>query len=217
MVKFNNMIVEKSYEVSFILLMTISAITALRSLNHDITYKDRLSLQLSTMVTIIASFHYNLMIQRSDNLVVYRYLDWFFTTPILLIDFCIMNNITDKLFIMEIVGYNTIMLLLGFMGEIGILSMYSSMIIGFLPFIIMFSKLYMKINKNQEQIQDNNKKNEFHNKYKNKFFFLFMFLWSMYGFIHIYPDKSTRDVFYNILDVLTKGAFGLYIYKISWT
>jgi bacteriorhodopsin len=216
MVKFNDIIVEKSYEVSFILLMTISFITALRSLNNDISYKDRLSLQLSTMVTIIASFHYNLMVQRTENLVVYRYLDWFFTTPILLIDFCIMNNITDKLFIIEIVGYNTLMLLLGFMGELGVLSMYTSMIIGFIPFIIMFSKLYIKINKNDDNTHDINEKNKFHNKYKNKFFFLFTFLWSMYGFIHIYPDKSTRDVFYNILDVLTKGAFGLYIYKTSW-
>jgi bacteriorhodopsin len=216
MVKFNDIIVEKSYEVSFILLMTISFITALRSLNNDISYKDRLSLQLSTMVTIIASYHYNLMVQRTENLVVYRYLDWFFTTPILLIDFCIMNNITDKLFIIEIVGYNTLMLLLGFMGELGVLSMYTSMIIGFIPFIIMFSKLYIKINKNDDNTNDINEKNKFHNKYKNKFFFLFTFLWSMYGFIHIYPDKSTRDVFYNILDVLTKGAFGLYIYKTSW-
>jgi len=216
MVKFNDIIVEKSYEVSFILLMTISFITALRSLNNDISYKDRLSLQLSTMVTIIASYHYNLMVQRTENLVVYRYLDWFFTTPILLIDFCIMNNITDKLFIIEIVGYNTLMLLLGFMGELGVLSMYTSMIIGFIPFIIMFSKLYIKINKNDDNTHDINEKNKFHNKYKNKFFFLFTFLWSMYGFIHIYPDKSTRDVFYNILDVLTKGAFGLYIYKTSW-
>jgi Ca2+/Na+ antiporter len=127
-----------------------------------------------------------------------------------------MNNITDKLFIIEIVGYNTLMLLLGFMGELGVLSMYTSMIIGFIPFIIMFSKLYIKINKNDDNTHDINEKNKFHNKYKNKFFFLFTFLWSMYGFIHIYPDKSTRDVFYNILDVLTKGAFGLYIYKTSW-
>lgn len=216
---FNQTTVNKSFEVSFILLLSISILTGIRSLNPNITPKNRLSLQLSTLVTIIASFHYNLMLNRTQNPVIYRYLDWFFTTPILLIDFCLMYGITDTPFIIEILAYNTLMLILGFIGELGFISMFNSMIIGFIPFILLFGKLYQRIKQNQNN--ENKQNNEIFKigKFKIdkiKFFYLFVGLWSMYGFIHIYPSKSTRDLFYNILDILTKGVFGVFIYSQSW-
>ena len=202
---------KKSFEVSFILLVSISILTTIRSLNIDVKPVNRLSLQLSTLVTIIASFHYYLMLNRKENPVIYRYLDWFFTTPILLIDFCIIYEITDTNFIIEILIYNTIMLVLGFIGELKLISMTTSMIVGFIPFILMFKKLYDKI-KNQP-IKENSLISEGE---KMKFFYGFIGLWTIYGFIHVYPTKSTRDVFYNILDIITKGMFGLFIYKKSF-
>lgn len=208
---FNQTTISKSFEVSFILLLSISIVTAIRSLNPNLKQKSRLSLQLSTLVTIIASFHYYLMVNRTQNPVIYRYLDWFFTTPILLIDFCIMYDITDRNFILELLAYNTIMLILGFMGEMEILSMTNSMIIGFIPFILLFGQLYKRI-----QDTPHTKDSKISPENKMKFFYIFVGLWAMYGFIHIYPTKSTRDVFYNILDILTKGAFGLFIYLMSW-
>lgn len=207
----NNILVTKSFEVTFILLVSISILTASRSFNHDLSSNTRLSLQLSTLVTIIASFHYYLMLNSTNNPVIYRYLDWFFTTPILLIDFCIIYNIKDVKFIIELLSYNTIMLIIGLMGELGFISMVNSMLLGFIPFILLFSRLYKRINNTiYESHNIINSTNKF------KFLYIFIALWAMYGFIHIYPTKSTRDVFYNTLDLLTKGAFGIFIFYISW-
>lgn len=200
-------IVYKSFQVSFILLVAISILTLTRSLNNDVKKIDRLSLQLSTLVTVIASFHYYLMLNRDQNPVIYRYLDWFFTTPILLIDFCIIYGIRDISFIAEILLYNAIMLILGFMGELKIISMTVSMLVGFIPFGIMFRKLYYKIKNTESEHSLVNEKNRI------KFFYIFVGLWSMYGFTHIYPSKQIRDIFYNVLDIITKGVFGLFIYK----
>lgn len=207
----DNNLVTKSFEVTFILLVSISILTALRSFNHDLSSNTRLSLQLSTLVTIIASFHYYLMLNSTNNPVIYRYLDWFFTTPILLIDFCIIYNIKDVKFIIELLSYNTIMLIIGMLGELGFISMVNSMILGFVPFILLFSRLYKRIN---NTIYDSHNIINSNNKFK--FLYIFIALWAMYGFIHIYPRKSTRDVFYNSLDLLTKGAFGIFIFYISW-
>jgi len=204
-------IVYKSFQVSFILLVAISILTLTRSLNNDVKKIDRLSLQLSTLVTVIASFHYYLMLNRDQNPVIYRYLDWFFTTPILLIDFCIIYGIRDIPFIAEILLYNAVMLILGFIGELKLISMTASMVIGFVPFVLIFRKLYYKIKDIESGNSLVDKKNRI------KFFYVFAGLWAMYGFIHVYPSKQIRDIFYNILDIITKGIFGLFIYKKSFT
>ncbi len=201
---------EKSFEVSYILLFSISVLTALRSMNPGLTDDQRLSLQLGTLVTVIATFHYRLMLERQENLVVYRYLDWFFTTPLLLIDFCVLYQIKDTAFILKLILYNAVMLVLGFLGEIRVLSMNTSMWIGFIPFVMLFGKMYRRI---QADAKNYSKEEQTE---RTRFFQGFAVLWSLYGFVHVYPDKPTRDVFYNTLDILTKGAFSLYLYYKSW-
>lgn len=217
------------------MLICISLLTGIRSLQENINEKNRLSLQLSTLVTSIASFHYFYMLKSIDKVVSYRYFDWFFTTPILLIDLCILlfKNLPNKLFLFEIILYNTIMLGIGYLGEINKLSKLNSMILGFIPFIMIFFRIYKK---KQEENEEINNKEERTNKsilesflstfnlnsnvftdFKDKYlFYMFIVLWALYGINHIVPKKNTKETIYNILDLCTKGFFGLYIYYISW-
>ena len=193
----------KSYEIVFIMLFSITILTGLRSVQDKLTKKQRISLQLSTFVTIIASMHYYLMIQNKDNIEIYRYFDWFFTTPILLIDLCILLDIEDPYFILEIIVYNTLMLLFGFLSEINYLSVMSGTVLGFVPFVLIFKRINDKLgDKTTEEQYD--------------LFHTFFFLWSLYGINHIVKNDEIKNANYNVLDFTTKGMFGLYIYSKSW-
>jgi len=195
----------KSYEITFIMLVCITVLTFMRSIRSDLSQKSSLSLQLSSFVTMIASMHYYLMIQNKDNVHVYRYFDWFFTTPILLIDLCLLLDIYDPIFIFELIFYNTIMLGVGFAGELGYIGLLPSTIVGFVPLGIMFARLrdrLMKQNPTKRQIDLLN---------------VFFGLWSLYGVNNLVTNRTFSNTVFNGLDFLTKGAFGLYIYAASFS
>lgn len=201
---------KKSYEITFLMLISITILVYFRSTNSKLDNNKKLSLQLSGFVTTIASFHYYYMMNYENSPVSYRYFDWFFTTPILLIDLCILLDILDKKLIIKIISLNTLMLLSGYLGEINILSTLNSTIIGFIPFIIMFYLIKQKMNESNKKIDDNKKSQN------NKLYYVFTLLWTLYGANHLIPVEDIKNISYNILDLITKGFFGLYIYKLSW-
>jgi bacteriorhodopsin len=200
----------KSYQINFIMFIAITMLTIVRSFD-DVSDSTNLQLQLSSFVTFIASMHYFLMIVSNDNVVSYRYFDWFFTTPVLLIDLCLILGIYDKYFLFEIVIYNCVMLLFGYLGEINVLSMLTSTILGFIPFVLLFYKIYNRLKNNKDT--DDQKYLSFENK--KKLLLAFVTLWSLYGLNNIVKNLYIKNLIYNILDFITKGAFGLFIYSKS--
>lgn len=194
----------KSYEITFIMLVCITALTFMRSIRADVTKKASLSLQLSSFVTMIASMHYYLMIQNKENVHVYRYFDWFFTTPVLLIDLCLLLDIDDPNFVLELILYNSIMLGIGFVGELGYLGLLPSTIVGFVPLGIMFARLRSKLMSQNPS------------KYQIDLLNVFFGLWSLYGVNNLVTNRTISNTVFNGLDFLTKGAFGLYIYAASF-
>lgn len=200
----------KSYQINFIMFIAITMLTIIRSFD-DVSDSTNLQLQLSSFVTFIASMHYFLMIVSNDNVVSYRYFDWFFTTPVLLIDLCLILGIYDKYFLFEIVIYNCVMLLFGYLGEINVLSMLTSTILGFIPFVLLFYKIYNRLKNNKDT--DDQKYLTFENK--KKLLLAFVTLWSLYGLNNIVKNLYIKNLIYNILDFITKGAFGLFIYSKS--
>lgn len=192
------------------MFIAITMLTIIRSFD-DVSDSTNLQLQLSSFVTFIASMHYFLMIVSNDNVVSYRYFDWFFTTPVLLIDLCLILGIYDKYFLFEIVIYNCLMLLFGYLGEINVLSMLTSTILGFIPFVLLFYKIYNRLKNNKDT--DDQKYLTFENK--KKLLLAFVTLWSLYGLNNIIKNLYIKNLIYNILDFITKGAFGLFIYSKS--
>lgn len=187
---------EKSYEINVIMFIAISILLIVRSLDKDVSKESNIQLQLAAFVTIIAASHYFLMVRSIKNVVSYRYFDWFFTTPILLIDLCLLLEVYDVKFITEMVIYNTLMLLMGFLGEIKAIPLYLSNITGFVPFAIMYKKFIDKVRNDEDKYLVNG----------------FFGLWALYGVNQLNPYDSNKNLSYNILDFITKGAFGLYIY-----
>jgi bacteriorhodopsin len=161
--------------------------------------------------------------QVSHNITPYRYLDWFITTPLMLITLSAFlhhnggtepSRLSDFVFdhrdsndtgsILNIVVLNAIMLLLGLVGEIGYLSPYVSTALGFIPFTIMFK--YIK----DTFLPSSN------DKFKLGVFYWFVFFWSLYGVFALMSYK-TKNIGYNILDIFSKNFFGLFLAYAIWS
>jgi hypothetical protein len=88
------------------------------------------------------------------------------------------------------------MLLCGFLVEKKIISMYLGISLGFFFFYQTFMQIHTLVGTN------------------NKNIILFRFLvivWGMYGFAAIMSD-SNKNISYNLLDIVAKNFYGIYIY-----
>lgn len=149
-----------------------------------------------------------------------RYIDWVITTPIMLITTVIymkyntykkdgdidnLKKLSLNSFmkentqdIIKLVGYNFLMLAFGFLGETRRLPLYISTTIGFIFFTLNFNLIYTKYAANTTSIN------------MNLFNFLLV-VWGLYGVAAVMPLVS-KNVMYNLLDIVSKNFYGLYIY-----
>jgi len=147
-----------------------------------------------------------------------RYMDWILTTPAMLLSTIMFmkyqekkeqeklqeESIQTKDFlnknkdnIIKIFLYNLAMLTFGFLGEQNILSKYISIPIGFVFFFKTFEIIY-----NNYAIHSN--------LGRNLFYFIFI-VWSLYG-IAATLKPNEKNVSYNVLDIIAKNFYGLFIY-----
>jgi bacteriorhodopsin len=153
----------------------------------------------------------------SRNITPYRYLDWSFTTPLMLItlsgflqyDGATATRLGDFVFnntasIIKIVFLNAAMLLFGLIGEFGYLPPYVSTALGFIPFIVNFNYIRETFLQSSED------------KIKNLIFYWFVLSWSLYG-VAALMNYTTKNTMYNILDIFSKNFFGLFLAYIIWS
>ena len=178
-------------------------------------FRDLLKLELG--VQTIEFIFYSWMVYNFDkieNVTPYRYLDWMVTTPTMLItlgayldnkSYTIINEYltVNKEFTIKIVVLNLLMLLLGFLGEINILNYNTAIIVGFIPFIYYFKLIYDKYI--HTDISDD----------KKKLFWFFVIIWALYGIVAFLPYQE-KNTAYNILDLLSKNTFGIFLVYVLW-
>lgn len=186
-------------------------------------------LALETIVQVIEfsfyywfTFMYKKNVDKTD-IAKYRYYDWVFTTPIMLINTIVYfeyNNILDneekrsgnnsnnagltivdfvtnnKTNIIFICIYNFLMLLVGYLQEIGVINIWMSSILGFYLLYLTFEKIY----------------NEYAVRSRRNLpvFWTMAFIWSLYGIAAMFESKY-KNFAYNILDIFSKNFYGLYI------
>ena len=150
-----------------------------------------------------------------------RYFDWMITTPtmlITLISYLIFINAketnqtqgltlysiltTNSNTIIPILLLNWAMLLFGYLGEIKVIPVLYSIILGFIPFIIYYTMIYSNFVKTTND--------------GYVFFFYFLIFWSLYGFVAALPYYA-KNILYNILDLFAKNFFGLFLAYIIYT
>ena len=171
-----------------------------------------------------AWLYYN--IDRVKNITPKRYADWAITTPtmlVTLIAYIIYLN-TDKgngndslsliqilrenaVPIAQILGLNWLMLLFGYLGEVGVFSLLTGVALGFVPFIAYFYIMYERFVAN-DAIHNNG--NNGTNGTSMKIYAYFLVAWSLYGIVAVLP-YALKNTIYNVLDLFAKNFFGLFL------
>jgi hypothetical protein len=90
---------------------------------------------------------------------------------------------------------NLMMLIFGYLGEIGELDNKLAVLCGFLPFITYFVIIYEKFAK-------------YSSFYGRIVFFIFFAIWSLYGLAAL-CSYYWKNIAYNILDLFAKNFFGI--------
>ena len=144
-----------------------------------------------------------------------RYIDWFITTPTMLITLMIyliyLNKmVEDKTTELEfftllkensnifipVVLLNWLMLFFGYLGEMKIIPVLLGVFLGFIPFLLYYYIIYVNY------VTENT------NGYL--LFWYFFFFWSLYGVVAVLP-YYVKNSFYNILDLFAKNFFGIFL------
>lgn len=175
-------------------------------------------LELEILVQLIeGSFYvwFASIFSHVKNITPKRYYDWIITTPTMLFTFCLYLDYLGKRDKSKSFGYTTlfeylkqnwdvllpifclnwIMLVFGYLGEIGELDNTTAVLCGFLPFITYFTIIYDKFAK-------------YSSFYGKVIYWVFFAIWALYG-VAALGSYYWKNISYNILDLFAKNFFGI--------
>jgi hypothetical protein len=147
----------------------------------------------------------------------FRYYDWVITTPLMLFSTMgfyeylqhkkeeplrllpfFQENASSILLILFL---NFLMLLFGYLQEVGMISLVASTVLGFAALVGSFSKMYI----------------DFVAEAPKQFIFFFVFfIWSLYGIAAMFGNHW-KNISYNILDIFAKNFYGVYLSYFIYT
>ena len=203
--------IRSSFYITYAFLMTTATITFIEAIRTS-DKKIRNILNLETCISVVAAFFYGRFVGDIKNkeiefkkINVIRYTDWAITTPIMLLVLCLAFLYNTKGGALSFGSFLTIlilnyfMLLSGYAGETGRIGKTNANIIGFVFFALMYGFIYHKLLY---------KKYNFDNQ---MLFWAFVILWAGYGVLYEF-NEITRNVGYNILDLLSKCFVGIFFW-----
>ncbi len=164
------------------------------------------AVNLEVFVTIIQFIFYTTLIRNHsiETMAITRYYDWVITTPLMLISmstyFLYKGGETGGIIDMlkkyktqftKIITFNLIMLVAGYLGEIGYISKEVAFVIGTFAFIMTFTIIYKEMNGAGKDI-----------------FNLIAGVWGLYAVAYMLPSAQ-KNVLYNALDLVSKNLFAV--------
>lgn len=177
-----------------------------------------------TIVQIIEFCVYLIIISRYqlETMAATRYLDWFFTTPVMLFTtiiyfkYCeLQENKEDtskmsvKNFINEnykniilILVSNLGMLVAGYLGELEILDRYTACFIGFLFFVLTFTIIYREYAR--------------YSKIGKLLYSFLVTIWALYSVAYLLR-ADFKNITINGLDIVAKNFFGVFLFAVILT
>jgi bacteriorhodopsin len=204
--------VKFSFTITYIMLLTTATITvieALRTQNPIVRHV----LNLETCISVVAGYFYSIFVAQIDKynfekkeidwseITKTRYIDWTITTPMMLLALCIVlgNESGQKVHIpviLIIVALNYGMLYLGYLGEINVISRWTSMLSGFVFFFAMFTVIFTQFVLPKYLMSN------------LLLFGLYLIIWSLYGVVYMFGE-SYKNIAMNVLDLTAKCLIGL--------
>ena len=202
-------LVKSSFTITYALLLTTATITLIESLRTPDS-KIRHVLNLETCISIVAGYFYSIFIQKINDshgninwndINKSRYIDWYITTPMMLLSLCIVLSINSKIkitlsTILIIITLNYFMLYSGYLGEIKQINKIAATILGFIAFFLMFFVIFNVFLKSKF-ILDN-----------YILFSCYLIIWSVYGIAYL-MEEQYKNIIMNILDCTAKCLLGI--------
>jgi bacteriorhodopsin len=199
--------IKNSFYIPYILFITTGTITLIEALrtNDD---KIRHIMNIETCISIIAGVFYGKFIKIFEENSVdfkqineFRYLDWFTTTPLMLLGLGLVLTYNLKIdfkfkSFLIMVLFNFGMLIMGYLGEIGKINKQFATLGGFVLFAFLYYYIYSKFIKNKKNIQN------------TIIYLIFVIFWAIYGIAYLAEEKL-KNLIYNILDVFAKCFVGI--------
>lgn len=164
------------------------------------------AVNLEVFVTIIQFIFYTTLIRNHDiaTMAITRYYDWMITTPLMLISMSTyflykggeeggMIEVIKKYKkqFTKIITFNLIMLIAGYMGEVGYISKEVAFVIGTFAFIMTFTIIYKEMNGSGKGI-----------------FNLITGVWGLYAVAYMLPNTQ-KNILYTALDLVSKNLFAV--------
>jgi hypothetical protein len=200
--------IKKYFEYSYkfiIFAFIVSFIALLLAKKNNI----RLILFIEILITGISGYMYYLFtnaMKKDDKTLDLKYIDklrykgWSFSTPLMMSVLCLVlsasTNIPLKLkTLASVIGLDYLMLMFGYLGELGTIDRIVATVLGFIPFFAMFYIVFKTfVHK--------------YSPFNYLVFFLYLILWSGYGIAYLL-DEHTKNMITNFLDVTAKGVFAV--------
>ena len=186
--------------------------------HDDLFHLIRELLKIELYVQIVEGMFYFWLISNFHNIkniTPNRYYDWIITTPTMLFTYCVYllylkrdgNDTSNKDTLLEIIEkntetlvpifiLNTLMLMFGYLVEMGKLTTVVGVSLGFIPFFLMFYLIY----ENYAKFTDIGLTT----------FYYFSFIWALYG-VAAFMNYRIKNIAYNILDLFSKNFFGIFL------
>jgi bacteriorhodopsin len=208
----NQRFVRMTFYFTYVMLITTGTICFIEAIsNKDPSIRHIMNLEVC--ISVVAAYFYGQFLEKlskSEDTIDYpeinltRYTDWFVTTPLMLLVLCLVlvyNNKSSLSFAMflVIVMLNFAMLASGYMGETQKVDKNVALSIGFIFFFMLYALIFILF------VQPNP-------SFDNIIIFgAFFVLWSVYG-IAYKMDEETKNVAFNILDLLAKAIVGIFFW-----
>jgi bacteriorhodopsin len=196
-----------TFVITYILLLTTATITFIEAMRTKLPHVRHI-LNLETAISIIAGYFYTKFLEKLQKpsidwkeLTKMRYIDWSITTPLMLLVLCVVLGSHTKVnvhwkVIGGIVLLDYIMLYIGYLGEIGTISRWLALFIGFIALYSIFTIVYQVFMKVKYVLAN------------SILFWLYVFIWSLYGAFYML-DETYKNIGMNILDLIAKCFVGL--------
>jgi hypothetical protein len=208
-INLNDKILKSTFSTTYTLLFTTGAICLIEALTTK-DEKIRHIMNVETAISFIACYFYSVFLAKikdnNDNINLkeftkLRYTDWSLTTPFMLLSLGLVLSYNLKInFKFSHFGIalvlNWLMLLSGYLGEIGKINKQMATIGGFIMFALLFYFIYWHYVKDKKNLVN------------FVTFFIFLIIWAIYG-IAYYQNETIKNTIYNILDLFAKCFVGI--------
>ena len=198
---------KNSFFTSYLVLFGYTIITLVEAIRTP-SVNVRHIMNIETAISLVAGMVYGVFNEEIKKpgvdlkqITRYRYVDWSITTPLILLVILLFyngENAIDYKTYLGIVGLNAGMLYAGYLGETGAVSKMTGGVAGFTFFGLMLALFYTCC---------------VPGKRHPIVFYMFALIWALYGVVYYLEDEETKNICYNILDVIAKALFGVVLWS----